>query len=82
MPREAHISTNKKAKFYVDGVFRKEKTFSHSGDKVIIGSGDIGLTRFGQRPTLCKYFGVVESLQSDSDIIAKHQELMEKYDIT
>lgn len=76
-------AATKKARFYVDGVFCLEKTFVHSGGVVCVGCGDApdGRTYNGRRP-LCKYLGVVESLQSDSDIIAKHQELMEKYGIT
>jgi hypothetical protein len=76
-------ATTKKARFYVDGVWCKEKTFVHSGNVVCLGCGDApdGRTLNGRR-LLCKYLGIVESLQSDADIIVKQQELMEKYGIT
>ena len=76
-------AATKKARFYVDGVYYLEKTFVHSGGVVCLGCGDApdGRTLNGRR-LLCKYLGVVESLQSDDDIIAKQQELMEKYGIT
>lgn len=75
-------AATKKARYYVDGVWCMEKTFVHSGGVVCLGCGDApdGRTLNGRR-LLCKYLGVVESLQSDADIIAKHQELMAKYGI-
>ena len=79
------ISVNaatKKARFYVDGVYYLEKTFSHSGGIVCVGCGDINGTTLNGRYTKCKYLGVVEALQNDADIITKHQELMKKYRIT
>lgn len=75
-------STSKKAKYYVDGTLKAELSFTHSGGYVVIGAGNIDGTMYNGRRPLCKYLGVVEALQSDADIIAKQQELMEKYGIT
>ena len=76
-------AATKKARYYVDGVYYLEKTFVHSGNVVCLGCGDApdGRTLNGRR-LLCKYLGVVESLESDDNIIMKQQELMEKYGIT
>ena len=71
----------KKARFYVDGVYYLEKTFLHSGGIVCVGCGDINGTKLNGRYTKCKYLGVVESLESDNDIIMKQQTLMAKYGI-
>lgn len=75
-------AATKTARFYVDGVYRLESTFAHSGNVVVVGSGNTTLSDFAGRRVQCKYFGVIEELQSDAEIIAKQQELMEKYGIT
>lgn len=76
-------ATQKQAKFYVDGVLKyTDSMYSHSGDVIIIGSLDLTMTDLAGRRVQCKYFGVVESLQSDADIVAFQQELMTKYGIS
>lgn len=76
-------ATLKQAKFYVDGVLmHTDSQYSNSGNKVIIGSGTTDMSDFAGRKVQCKYFGVIESCQSDADIIAKQQELMAKYNIS
>lgn len=75
-------AAQKQAKFYVDGVLKyTDSMYSHSGNVIIIGSLNFTMTDLAGRRVQCKYFGVVESLQSDADIIMHQQELMAKYGI-
>lgn len=74
--------TTKKVRYYVDGVYKFEKTFAHSGNSVVLGAGDKNANWFAGRPLYCRYAGVVTEFESDEAIIANQLAIMEKIDMT
>jgi hypothetical protein len=74
-------STSKTVRYYIDGVYLMEKTFSNSGGIVAVGTGDMnGSTYISGRVSL-QYMGVVSELESDETIIANHLVIMNKLGI-
>jgi hypothetical protein len=75
-------NTTKKVRYFVDGEYKFEKTFSHSGDSVVLGAGDVNGSSYAERPLYCRYAGAVAEFESDEAIIANQLAIMEKVDMT
>lgn len=75
-------SANRKCRYYYDGVYFTEKTFSNSGNHVSFGKGNndkYNMTFMSS--SYISYAGVVEEFESDSVIIANMQKLMTEFGI-
>ena len=70
-------STNRKVRYFYDGIYFMEKTFSNSGDNVCFGRGQKNSTYYIGTP-LFSYIGVVSELESDATVIANMQTIMQK----
>lgn len=75
-------NTTKKVRYFVDGQYKFEKTFSHSGGSVVLGAGDANGGSYAGRPLYCRYAGAVAEFESDEAIIANQLAIMEKIDMT
>ena len=75
-------NTTKKVRYFVDGQYKFEKTFSHSGGSVVLGAGDVNGSSYAERPWYCRYAGAVAECESDEAIIANQLAIMEKIDMT
>lgn len=75
-------NATKKVRYFVDGEYKFEKTFSHSGDSVVLGAGDANGSSYAERPLYCRYAGAVAEFESDEAIIANQLAIMEKIDMT
>ena len=74
-------STNRKVRYFYDGVYFMEKSFSNSGDNVCFGRGLKNYYAYTGTPVF-SYIGVVSGLESDSTIIANMQTIMQKLGMT
>lgn len=72
--------TTKKAKFYFDGEFKEEITFTNSGNCVSF-SGSLVTSSYND-DYYFKYGGVVEECESDATIIANMQTIATKLGLT
>lgn len=71
-------SSTKKGRWYVDGVFKVEKSFNNSGAYVMYGQFDkAGGAYYGGNLNI-DYIGVVAECESDATIIANMQAIMSK----
>lgn len=59
-----------------------EKTFTNSGSNVVVGAGDKNGTSYCGRVVSCKYLGVISECEDDATIIANHQNIMQKFNMT
>jgi hypothetical protein len=75
-------NATKKVRYFVDGEYKFEKTFSHSGNSVVLGAGDVNGSAYAERPLYCRYAGAVAEFESDEAIIANQLAIMEKIDMT
>lgn len=71
-------ASTKKARYFVDGVYQLEKTFTNSGAYVIFGALDKASVSFSTVGFETDYFGVVAECESDVTIIANMQTIMAK----
>lgn len=75
-------NTNKKARFFCDGVFDTELSFSNSGACLTIGSFMVSQSSLSPDVTHVQYAGAVSELESDATIIANMQTIMQKLGMT
>lgn len=75
-------NTNKKARYFCDGVFDTELSFSNSGACLTIGSFMVSQSSLSSDVTHVQYAGAVSELESDATIIANMQTIMQKLGIT
>lgn len=75
-------NTDKKARFFCDGVFDTELSFSNSGACLTIGSFMVSQSNLSPDVTHVQYAGAVSELESDATIIANMQTIMQKLGIT
>lgn len=69
--------TNKKARFFFDGSFLGEKSFSNSGAYVCFGGGQIGSSSYDSDFQI-DYGGVVSEFEDDSTVVSNMQTIMSK----
>ena len=74
-------STNRKVRYFYDGTYFMEKTFSNSGDYVCFGRGMKNATSYIGTPVF-SYIGVVSEFESDATVIANMQTIMQKLGMT
>lgn len=73
-------STNRKVRYFYDGIYFMEKTFSNSGDNVCFGRGAKDSTSYIGN-SVFSYIGVVSEFESDATIIANMQTIMQKLNL-
>ena len=73
-------SATKKARYYADGVFLAEKSFTNSGRYASFGCGLLNDGSIANmRETSLLYIAVVDGVESDETILANHTLLLQRY---
>lgn len=71
--------TTKKARFFINGNYVNEKSFSNTGNQVIFNS--FGLSDTNTNVCAFKFMGIVDECETDANIIANMQHLMQEFNI-
>jgi hypothetical protein len=71
-------SASKTVRYYIDGVYLMEKTFTNSGGIAVVGTGDKYGGSYANGRVSLQYMGVVSELESDETIIANQLVIMNK----